>query len=130
MAAELAKNNGNGESIQYRGVTLDKNQCLYILAKAIVMLNSGKTGNIPIKKFEDATGPCGNLNSASITKDEYVDMADRTYNWMDANGRVPNHAGIKSAGSSDLNPDMTLKAFTKVLTEYQATQQLPTSISI
>ena len=130
LAAEIAKNNGNSENVQYHGVNLDKNQCLYILAKAIVMFNSGKTGNIPIKMFKDATSPCGNLNSASITKDEYIDMADRTYTWMDANGRAPNHTGIKSAGTADLNPDMTLKVFTKVLTEYQSTQQLPTSISI
>ena len=130
LAAEITKKDGNGESVQYRGVTLDKSQCLYILAKAIVMLNSGKTGNIPIKTFGDAADPCGNLNSASITKDEYVDMADRTYTWMDANGRAPNHTGIKSAGSSDLNPDMTLKAFIKVLTEYKSTGQLPASVSI
>ncbi|MGB9980132.1 pseudomurein-binding repeat-containing protein [Methanobacterium sp.] len=130
LAAEIAKNNGNSENVQYQGVTLDKNQCLYILSKAIVMLNSGKTGNIPIKTFGDANDPCGNLNSASITKEEYVDMADRTYTWMDANGRAPNHTGIKSAGSSDLTPDMTLKSFAKVLTEYKATGQLPASISI
>ena len=130
LAAEIAKNNGNSENVQYHGVTLDKSQCLYILAKAIVMLNSGKTGNIPIKTFGAAADPCGNLNSASITKDEYVNMADRTYTWMNAKGRAPNHTGIKSAGSSDLNPDMTLKAFTKVLIEYQSTGQLPTSVSI
>ncbi len=25
---------------------------------------------------------------------EYVDMANRTYKWMDNNGRAPNHTGI------------------------------------
>ncbi len=41
-----------------KGVTLDKNQCLYILSKAIVMLDSfGQTGNIPIKQFGDASEP-------------------------------------------------------------------------
>ncbi|HEX3014245.1 MAG TPA: pseudomurein-binding repeat-containing protein, partial [Methanobacterium sp.] len=67
---------------------------------------------------------------AYITKSEYVDMADRTYKWMDSNGRSPNHTGIDYSGSPDLSPDTTLKAFAKILTEYQATEELPAGISI
>jgi len=130
LAAEISKANGNIATVQYNGVTLDKNQCLYILSKAIVMLNSGETGNIPIKQFADASEPGGILSSASITKSEYVDMASRTYNWMDSNGRSPNHTGINSSGSPDLSPDMTLKVFANVLTQYKATGQLPASISV
>jgi Predicted membrane protein len=121
---------GNTATVQYNGMTLDENQCLYILAKAIVMLNSGQTGNIPIKTFGDAADPSGSLTSATITKDEYVDMADRTYTWMNSNGRSPNHTGIDSPGACDLSPDTTLKAFAEVLSEYQSTRQLPAEISI
>lgn len=130
LASEILKVNGTIASIQYHGVTLDKNQCLYILAKAIVMINSGQTGNIPIKSFGDASESGGVLNSAFITKVEYLDMADRTYTWMDANGRAPNHTGIDFAGSPDLSPELTLKAFAKILTEYKATGKLHENISI
>ncbi|HEX3013230.1 MAG TPA: pseudomurein-binding repeat-containing protein, partial [Methanobacterium sp.] len=109
LAVQISKANGNIASVQYHGVTLDKNQCLYILSKAIVMFNSGETGNIPIDTYGDANEPGGYLSHAYITKSEYVDMADRTYKWMDSNGRSPNHTGIDYSGSPDLSPDTTLK---------------------
>lgn len=130
LASELSKTNGNIENVQYQGITLNKNQCLYILAKSIVMINNGESSNIPIKAMGNADAPYGELNSASITKTEYIDMADRTYKWMDTNGRSPNHTGIIFSGSPDLSPDMTLKAFTQVLTEYKATGKLPDIITV
>lgn len=130
LAAEISKAGGNIETIQFKGVTLDQNQCLYILSRAIVMIDRGQTGNIPIKQFGDAVEPGGILNNAVITRVEYVDMADRTYKWMDNNGRSPNHTGIDFAGSPDLSTEMTLKTFTEVLTEYKATGKLPESIAV
>lgn len=130
LAVQISNANGSIATVQYKGITLDKNQCLYILSKAIVMFNSGKTGNISIDNYGDASEPGGYLNHAYITKSEYVDMADRTYKWMDSNGKSPNHTGIDFSGSPDLSTDTTLKAFTKVLTEYQATGELPAGISI
>ena len=130
LAAEIFKANGNIATVQYHGVTLDKNQCLYILSKAIVMLNSGETGDISINQFGNASDPEGILSSAYITRSEYVDMASRTYRWMDSNGRSPNHTGIDLSGSPDLSPDMTLKVFANVLAQYKATGQLPASISV
>ena len=130
LAAEISKSSGNIDSIQYQGVTLDKDQCLYILAKAIVMIDRGEGGYIPIKHISSADTPYGDLSSAPLTKTEYVDMADRTYKWMDSNGRVPNHTGIVYSGSPDLSPDLTFKAFMKALTEYKNTGQLPQTITV
>lgn len=130
LAVEISKTNGNIEIIQFKGVTLDKNQCLYILSKSIVMIDSGQTGNIPIKHFGDAVEPSGYLNTAILTRAQYVDMAYRTYKWMDKNGRSPNHTGIDYAGSPDLSTDMTIKAFVQVLTEYKTTGKLPDSITV
>jgi len=130
LAVQISNANGSIVNVQYKGITLDKNQCLYILSKAIVMFNQGETGNISIDNYADANEPGGYLSHAYITKSEYVDMADRTYTWMDSNGRSPNHTGIDFSGSPDLSPDTTLKAFAKVLTQYQATGELPAGISI
>ncbi len=130
LCAEIAKSSGNVVNVQFNGVTLDKNQCLYILSRAIVMINNGENGTIPIKQFGDASDPGGLLNNAYITKSEYLDMAKRTYNWMDSNGRSPNHTGIDFSGSPDLSPDMTLKVFANVLAQYKSTGKLPETISV
>ncbi|MEG3225524.1 MAG: hypothetical protein BME94_08490, partial [Methanobacteriales archaeon Met13] len=109
LASEISKSTGSVQTIQFKGLTLNMNQCMYILSKAIVMINNGEKGNIPIKTFSNAPSPSGTVNSARIAKNEYVDLADRTYQWMDQNGKVPNHGGVFQAGVNDLTPDMMLK---------------------
>jgi hypothetical protein len=130
LAIEISKYNGSIESVNYGSITLDKNQCLYILSKAIVMINSGQQGNIPINSFESAGNPYGTVTSATINKAEYVDIASRTYTWMDNNGQSPNYVGITNPGQADLSPVTSLNLFSKVLSVYNSTGQLPASVTI
>ncbi len=130
LAAEVSKSNGNIQSVQYKGVTLDTNQCFYIFSKGIVMINNGEKGYISIKPVKSAEAPYGVLTSSILSKSEYVDMAGRTSNWIDTNGQVPNYVGIITPGSPDISPDLVFKAYMKALTEYKNTGQLPTSVSV
>jgi len=57
-------------------------------------------------------------------------MAGRTYRWMDQNGRVPNHVGIRQEEAGDLSPDILLRAFVRVLTEYRSTGKLPDRVTV
>jgi hypothetical protein len=130
LGYQIVKNNGTISSITYNGVTLDKNQCLYILAKAVVMLNAGQTGSIPINSYGNAANPAGTVTSATIIKSDYVNIASRTVSWMDSNKNAPNYVGITNPGQPDLSPDTTLNMFAKVLSDYKSTGQLPQSVSI
>ena len=130
LAVEISKYNGNLESVDYGSINLTKNQCLYILAKAIVMINNGEQGNITIKSIESPANPYGTVSSATIVKADYVDIASRTYSWIDKNGQTPNYVGITNPGQPDLSPTSTLNLFSKVLSQYSSTGQLPQSVSI
>jgi Double zinc ribbon/Pseudomurein-binding repeat len=130
LAVQIAKYNGNIGSVNYGSITLDQNQCLYILSKAIVMINNNETGNIPIKSIQTASSPEGTVTSGTIAQSDYVNVATRTYTWIDNYGRSPNYVGIKNPGQPDLSPTMTLDLFSKVLSEYNSTGQLPQSVSI
>ncbi len=121
LAVQIAKYNGNIGSVNYGMVTLDQNQCLYILSKAIVMINNNETGNIPIKSVQSASSPEGTVTSGTIAQSDYVNVATRTYTWIDNYGRSPNYVGIKNPGQPDLSPTMTLDLFSKVLSEYNST---------
>lgn len=130
LAQEIYKVGGSLSSITYNGVTLDKNQCLYILSKAIVMINTGQTGNIPINQYGSASNPYGTVTSATITRTDYVNMAQRTYTWMDNNGVAPNYVGITQAGQADLSPDRLVNLYSKILTQYKSAGKLPETVQI
>ena len=130
LAVGISNSNGNIASVSYGSTTLNKNQCLYILSKAIVMINSNQTGNIPINSYGNAANPTGTVTDGTIAKADYVDMAMRTYTWMDNNGISPNFVGITNPGQPDLTPDTTLNLFANILSQYKSTGQLPSSVPI
>lgn len=102
-------------SVEYKGVTFTKEQCLYIFSKAIDMKNRGVTGDIEFRYYSSADSPLNSYITSYLTKSEYVDMAQRTHSWMDANGRAPNYTGVYIAGSPDFGSDYLLKVFTQVI---------------
>ena len=130
LAQSITQNGVDFTTINFGGVTLDRNQCLYITARAIVMINNGETGNIPINQYGDPDDPYGTITSATIAKSDYVNMAQRTYQWMDNNGDAPNYGGIYTAGQPDLSTYNMLKLYSKILTEYKNNGQLPAAITI
>ncbi len=130
LAVQITNYNGNFKSLNYGSLTLDNNQVLYILAKAIVMINSGEQGNIAVKSIKSPVSPYGTVSTANIAKSDYVNIASRTYTWIDNNGRTPNYVGITNPGQPDLSPISTLNLFSKVLSQYNSTGQLPESVSI
>ena len=130
LAQSITQSGVDFSTIKFGGVTLDKNQCLYITSRAIVMLNKGETGNIPINQYRGPDNPYGTVTSANIVKNDYVNMAQRTYTWMDKNGDAPNYGGITNPGKPDLSTYDMLNLYSKVLTEYKNTGQLPVSIQI
>lgn len=129
LAQEISRVGTGFSSINYSGVTLDKNQCLYILARGIVMINNGETGNIPIGQYGNPENPYGTVTSATIIKKDYVDMAQRTYTWMDNNRISPNYIGITASGQPDLSMENMLTVYSKVLTQYKSSGKLPESIT-
>lgn len=129
LAAEIERSGYNFDSVTYKGVTLDKWQCLYIFSRAIVMIHNGETGNIPIREFTPPNNPYGYVESGMLTKAEYLDMAQRTYNWMDNYASAPNFIGITTPGVPDLSPETALRIYTKILTYYNTTGELPETIN-
>lgn len=58
------------------------------------MLELNETGKIHVGEYSGPEDPYGFMDTVTLTRSEYTDMAERTYTWMDANGRSPNHVGI------------------------------------
>lgn len=118
----------DASSVQYNGVTFTKQQCLYIFAKAIDMKNKGVDGNINYKSYGLPDSPLNSVSTSYLTKSEYVDMAQRTYKWMDNHGKAPNYTGIVSAGSPDFGYEGLVSAYAIVIIRSK-NGSLPATIS-
>jgi len=124
-ALELADiDTGNG-TVNYRGFNFTGPQRLYIYSRAVVMIGFNDTGMIHVRDYGGPEDPYGYLDTATLTESEYLDMAERTYTWMESHGRSPNHVGIYVQGSPDITPDLAEKIFREVLIEYRRTGKLP-----
>ena len=126
--ASAFSNNPSASSIQYKGVTFTKQQCLYIFAKAIDMKNKGLSGNINFKSFGLPDDPLYGVSTSYLSKSEYVDMAQRTVAWMDNNGKAPNYTGVVVAGSPDFGYEGLTVAFAMVILS-SGNGSLPPNIS-
>lgn len=125
--AKAYSDSGWASSVTYYGVTFTNNQCLYIFAKAIDMKYQGTDGVINFGSFGDPDAPSYYVKQGYITKSEYVDMAQRTYRWMDNNDRSPNYIGIHNAGSNDFGYEDLIKFFAQIIIESE-NSTLPSSI--
>lgn len=126
---ELAEMDSGNGTVNYRGFNFTGPQLLYIFARGVVMLELNETGKIHVGEYSGPEDPYGFMDTVTLTRSEYTDMAERTYTWMDANGRSPNHVGIYVEGSPDITPSLARKIFRQVLVEYKRTGTLPEVVS-
>jgi len=122
-------NSPSSSSIQYKGVTFTKQQCLYIFSKAIDMKNKGLNGNIEFKSFSSPDNPWYGEYASYLTKSEYVDMAQRTIAWMNNHGKAPNYVGIVVAGSYDIGYENLIIIFARIIIDSE-NSSLPSSINL
>lgn len=125
LAQALAEQ-GYPSSINFKSVTLDTSQCLYILTKSIVEINSGNTGGtISVGSPAYAPSPSGADVTQTISIHEYVDICGRFSSWIESNGQVPNYVGIYTGGVPDISPLNMLRIASDILVDYKNTGQLP-----
>lgn len=129
-ALELAEMDPRNGTVNYRGFNFTGPQRLYIFSRAVVMIGFNDTGMIHVRDYGGPEDPYGYLDTATLTESEYLDMAERTYTWMESHGRSPNHVGIYVEGSPDITPELAEKIFRDVLLEYMRTGMLPEIISV
>ncbi len=129
LASKILSTGSNFQTMSIGSTTLSKNQCMYVLARAITMVASGQDGTIPINSYGSPSNPYGLIHHGTISKSQYVDMASRTYRWMDNNGATPNYTGISVPGKPDISPDDLLIIFADILNQYGQTGSLPSTVS-
>lgn len=126
--AQALSEQGYPSSINFKSVTLDTSQCLYILTKSVVEIANGNTGGtISVGNPAYAPSPSGADVTQTISSAQYIDICNRFSSWIESNGQVPNYVGINTGGVPDISPLNMLRIASDILIDYKNNGQLPST---
>jgi hypothetical protein len=107
------------------------NMSNYLGVSTSAILNIAKSSNaaITIKSFGKASSPSETITTQTISKTEYLDMANRARSYMDKNGRAPNYVTQTSTGKT-IRYESMIYMFSQVLSYYNTNRALPNSVTV
>lgn len=93
-----------------------------MLAAAILEIDSGRRRNILNQEIEPPTRPSNNIKQGELPRKDYIDAAQRTYDFMMDRGTAPNYTRTPLG---DMGSDSFMDIYSRVLNFYTAHQRLP-----
>jgi len=98
-----------------------------LLAKGTVNTNSGNTNSIAIRSVVKPTSPSETAKSGTLTKSEYVNIANSIINYITKNKKAPNYATSKLG---NIRYESLVYTYSKILSYYNSNGKLPSSVSV
>ena len=116
----VEKNKKIPNSIEINKKKYTKTECLYTLGYAINNLKK----DITVISGKVAENPVNTSIKEDIYESDYKDQAKRLCKYIKQNGQAPNYTkSVKS--KTEINPDLELFAFAKIIVYYYANKRLP-----
>ncbi|MGB9978612.1 chitobiase/beta-hexosaminidase C-terminal domain-containing protein [Methanobacterium sp.] len=110
------------------GNNVNMSNYLGLSTSAILNINKSSNTAITIKSFGGASSPSENITSKTVSKAEYLNMANRVRTYMDTNGRAPNY--VTTSTGSTIRYESMIYMFSQVLSYYNANKALPSNITV
>lgn len=116
-------------SVNVSGNQVNMPNYLGLSSSAILNINKNSNTAITIKSFGTASAPSETITTRTISKAEYLDMANRVRSYMDKNGRAPNYVTQTSTGST-IRYESMIYMFSQILSYYNANGALPDTVTV
>lgn len=100
---------------------------LKLLTTATVQANSGSNSVMPLVNINAPTNPFGLTVSGSISKTEYLQIAQNILTYLGDNGKAPNYV---TTSLGDLSFNHAVYMYSKIMNYYKTNGRLPTSVSM
>ena len=113
-------------SVSVGGVTYSTPQFLYLMAKAIENINSGKTSAISVVSASAPSNSAGD-SEGQLAKADYVNLASRVASFISNNKLAPNYA---TSTLGNIKYENLVDAFSRVLAYYKSNNALPSTVKI
>ena len=102
-------------------------QFLYLMGRAIVQIDSSNKNPIEVIEVGGPSSPVSTVINATLSKKDYIDVANRTANFILANNWAPNYA---SSTVGNIVYSELVDSFSRILDSYSQKGKLPNSIKI
>lgn len=109
------------------GQSINMPSLMYLLAKATTQANTSTTTAITIKTVDAATSPTGGSISGSISKTEFVNIAQNIVSSITTTNKAPNSVST-SLGSMNLANAVYM--LSKIMNFYQTNSRLPNYVTM
>ncbi|MGB9938205.1 MAG: pseudomurein-binding repeat-containing protein [Methanobacterium sp.] len=100
---------------------------LRLMATSTLQLSSGITTPVTLKSVDNPTDPTGSIQSGSINKTEYLDIAQRIKSFIDSDGDAPNYV---TSSLGKIQYESIIYMYSKVLDFYNTNSRLPSYVAM
>ena len=132
QAASLVKSNVEHKytlpnNVSIGNTQINNPQFLYILTTATKNVAKNNKSLIAFKNVSKATSPSETTTGGTLTKAQYLTVADQVNAYVKANGRLPNYVNTAIGTMKYSSLEYT---FSKIMAYYGVNKVLPTTVSV
>jgi hypothetical protein len=102
-------------------------QFLYLLAQDVQNINKSSTAAITLKGVTAPSSPSETISTGSLTKTEYVSIANKITTFVNTYGRLPNYV---TTSLGQMRYENLIYTYSKIMDFYKTNNRLPTTVSI
>ncbi|MDI3483900.1 MAG: hypothetical protein PWQ74_487 [Methanobacteriaceae archaeon] len=102
-------------------------QFLNLLTTDLIQTNQGSKTPIPLKNVGEPSNPTGTTKGGTLTKTEYINIAQTIKNMIDATGKAPDNA---NSSIGQIKYETLIYTFSKVMNFYKTNGRLPNSVTV
>jgi uncharacterized protein YpmS len=116
-------------SVTVNGQDVTPSQFLFLLAQGIQNVNKSSTNpaDVTLKGVTVAPSPSESVTSGTLTKTEYLSVANKITTYINSYGRLPNYV-TTSLGT--MRYENLIYTLSRVLNYYDTNNSLPSSVSV
>lgn len=102
-------------------------QFLYLLTQGTINVNQNVTTPVTLKTVIKPTSPSESLKGSSLTKSQYITIANSVNNYIIKNGKAPSFA---TTPIGKIRCESLVYMYSKILNYYGVNNRLPNSVSV
>jgi len=115
-------------TVTYNGGTYTLAQISYLMANAILNINSGSTSSVDFADIDAPSNSTGTV-SGSLTKTNYIALINRILTFASTSNTLPNFDKSSSNGIGQISFETYTYAFAKILVFNDANGRLPNTVT-